>query len=84
MAEVKEDEMPSRRERVLSTLMKLYQESERSITLREMVNATRLGRDIIRRELEVLKCLGLIESRQGMKGGYTPTIHAYGGIICLN
>ncbi len=76
--------MLSRRERVLSTLVKLYQEFERNVTLREMVNATNLGRDIIRRELEVLKCLGLIESRQGMKGGYTPTIHAYGGTECLN
>ncbi len=76
--------MPARRKKVLSTLVELHREFERSIKHEEMINATNLGRDIVRRELEILKCLGLIESRQGMKGGYTPTIYAYGGIKCLN
>lgn len=45
------------------TLMELHREFGGSVTLREMMNTTNLGRDIVRRELEVLKCLGLIESR---------------------
>ncbi|MEA3255170.1 MAG: hypothetical protein U9Q22_05000 [Candidatus Altiarchaeota archaeon] len=68
--------MPSRRETVLLTLLDLYREFSRSIQLKELVNATNLGRDIVRRELEVLKCLELIETRHGTKGGYIPTIHA--------
>ncbi len=70
--------MPPRREIILSSLLELHQKFGRSIKLEEMVYATNLGRDIVRRELEILKCLELIESRQGMKGGYSPTVHAYG------
>ena len=70
------DKMPTRRETVLLALLDLYQEFSRTIQLRELVNATNLGRDIVRRELEILKCLELIESRHGTKGGYIPMIHA--------
>ena len=68
--------MPTRRETVLLTLLDLYQEFSRTIQLKEITDATNLGRDIVRRELEILKCLELIESRHGSKGGYIPTIHA--------
>ena len=75
---LEQNKMPARRRTVLSTLLELYREFKRAVQLEEIVNATNLGRDIVRRELEILKCLGLIESRQGIKGGYIPTIHAYG------
>jgi predicted transcriptional regulator len=66
----------SRTKTVLLTLLDLYQEFSRTIQLREITDATNLGRDIVRRELEILKCLELIESRHGSKGGFIPTIHA--------
>lgn len=76
--------MPTRRKTVLLSMLDLYREFSRSIQLKEIIDATNLGRDIVRRELEVLKCLELIESRQGTKGGFIPTIHAYGGLKWLN
>lgn len=76
--------MPTRRKTVLLSMLDLYREFSRSIQLKEIIDATNLGRDIVRRELEVLKCLELIESRHGTKGGFIPTIHAYGGLKWLN
>ena len=70
--------MPARRKTVLSNLLELHREFKRSIKLDEIVDATDLGRGMVRKELQILKCLELIESCPGMKGGYTPTIYAYG------
>ena len=72
--------MPQRRETILSTLLKLYQEFRRAVQFKEIMNATKMGKDMIRKELEILKCLELIESRSGRKGGYVPTMYAHGGL----
>ncbi len=76
--------MPARRKKVLLTLLELHRNSKRSIKHEEIVNATNLGRGIVRRELEILKCLELIDSCPGMEGGYIPTIQVYGGTEWLN
>jgi predicted transcriptional regulator len=74
------DKIPVRRKTVLLTILELYQEFKRAVQLGEIMNATSMGKEMVRRELDILKCLELIESRPGRKGGYIPRVYAHGGL----
>jgi len=55
----------------------MYKKQNRNIRSDEILIATKFGRGVIRQELAILKCMNLIESRPGPKGGYKPSTTAH-------
>ncbi|HEX55334.1 MAG TPA: HTH domain-containing protein [Candidatus Altiarchaeales archaeon] len=69
--------MTGKREEILRVIIDIYKKHRRNISSDEISNATKFGRGIIRRELAILKCMGLIESCPGPKGGYKPVLRIF-------
>ena len=61
-----------KREKILQVIIDMYKKQNRNISSDEILIATKFGRGVIRRELAILKCMNLIESCPGPKGGYKP------------